>query len=101
MSYETFPRITQISKDGVIWNTVFHDGIVGGFTFSNGRKSIIYQGGECGQLCETNKMYNTHRKNKHGAKENIIFGSAIGFVIEELENVLECDILQKETKINV
>lgn len=54
----------------------YKDGPIGGFIFPDGRKSMIYQCGVCGQLTEKNIGYNKHNKEKHGVKDNIAFGFA-------------------------
>jgi hypothetical protein len=60
-----------------IMRDVMQDGIIGGYTFKDGSKALIYQCGECGQLCEFNTTYNKHRKEKHGL-EGMMFGWADG-----------------------
>lgn len=56
----------------------FKDGPIGGFTFKDGHKSMIYQCGDCGRLLEFNTGYNAHKRDKHGAKDNMRFGWADG-----------------------
>lgn len=56
----------------------FQDGPVGGKTFSDGKKSMIYQCGECGVYLEFNTIYNKHKKEKHGVKDSVQFGWADG-----------------------
>ena len=58
------------------WKEEFKDGPIGGFTFSDGHKSMIYQCGKCGQLTEFNTGYNKHNREKHGATKNMAFGFA-------------------------
>ncbi len=63
----------------------FKDGIIGGFTFPDGHKSLIYQCGICGSLSEYNKNYNKHQKEKHGAIESVRFGFAENQIWNELD----------------
>jgi len=70
--------------------TEFRNGPVGGFTFADGHKSMIYQCGVCGQLSEFETGYNKHQREKHGAKENVAFGFA------EPQNWQELDIEEDE-----
>lgn len=67
----------------------FADGIVGGFTFPDGHKSLIYQCGKCGVLCEYNTGYNKHQREAHNAKENVEFGFAEEQNWEELDITVE------------
>jgi len=60
-----------------IFQEVLIDGIIGGFSFADGTKSLIYQCGFCGQLSEFNTTYNDHRETIHKA-ERMQFGWADG-----------------------
>ena len=79
------PVMVKSDRSGKIQEE-FKDGIIGGFTFPDGHKSLIYQCGVCGKLSEYNTGYNKHNREKHNAKENIQFGFA------EEQNWQELDI---------
>ena len=72
--------------------------IKGGFTFEDGHKSLIYECGECGQLCEYNTTYNKHMKEKHGAKNNVQYGWADGEPEWKELDIKESDILKGKPK---
>ncbi len=69
------PIMVESNRSGEM-KKEFKDGPIGGFTFPDGRKSMIYQCGKCGTLSEFSKGYNKHNKEKHGGTENIMFGFA-------------------------
>jgi len=69
------PVMVKSNRNGEM-KEEFKDGPIGGFTFADGHKSMIYQCGTCGQLTEFSKGYNKHNKEKHGVDENIVFGFA-------------------------
>jgi hypothetical protein len=74
------------NKDPV-WTDCFFEGILGGFSFADGTKSIIYQCGDCGAILEKNTTFNQHKKEKHLTEDNIIFGSADPQPLEELSEL--------------
>ncbi len=84
------PFNTTSSKDGKLWKTKPTDGIIGGFTFSNGRKSLIYQCGICLKLLEFNDTWNDHHREHDANWIGVQFGSA------EPQNWQELDILESE-----
>jgi len=69
------PVMVKSNRNGE-FKEEFKDGPIGGFTFADGRKSMIYQCGTCGQLTEFSTGYNKHNKEKHRVNENIAFGFA-------------------------
>ena len=79
------PIMVKSNRSGE-WKEEFKDGPIGGFTFPDGEKSMIYQCGKCGTLTKFSKGYNKHNKEKHGVDENIVFGFA------EEQNWQELDI---------
>ncbi len=85
-------QATTFEKDGSPlvgkWIEKFKDGPIGGFTFPDGKKSMIYQCGKCGNLTEFNTGYNKHNRKKHGAVDNVAFGFA------EEQNWQELDITE-------
>ncbi len=87
------PFNTKSSKDGKKWETKPTDGIVGGFTFSNGRKSMIYQCGICQKLIEFCDEWNKHHKTHDKNWENVSFGWADPPKWECIK-VLESEILE-------
>jgi len=84
------PIMVKSNRSGK-WKEEFDVGPIGGFTFPDGHKSMIYQCGVCGQLTEKNTGYNKHNKEKHGAKDNIQFGFEEEPVWQELD-IKEGDI---------
>ena len=56
----------------------FNDGPIGGFTYPSGKKAMIYQCGDCGQLCQFNTSYNAHKRTHDPKFVNIAFGWADG-----------------------
>ena len=52
-------------------------GPIGGFTFADGSKAVIYSCEICGILTKFNTGYNKHRREKHN-EENVAFGWAEG-----------------------
>lgn len=87
------PFLTTSSHDDCkTWQTKPTDGIIGGFTFSDGRKSLIYQCGECLQLIEFNDNWNKHRLTHDPKWISVQFGSAEPQNWQELD-IKEADIL--------
>lgn len=72
--------MTENISDEILDNFPFPitDGPIGGFTFKSGEKALIYQCGECGTLLKFNTGYNRHKREAHGAKDNVMFGWADG-----------------------
>ncbi len=70
------PQMTRTRVDGKWSKLHFHEGPVGGFTFADGRKSMIYQCGDCGQLCEFGDTYNDHKRTHDPKWVNTAFGWA-------------------------
>lgn len=87
------PFTTKSSHDdGKTWKTNPTDGIIGGFTFSDGRKSLIYQCGLCEKLIEFNDQWNKHHKTHDKNWEGVQFGFAEPQNWQELD-IKEADIL--------
>ena len=88
------PFNTKSSHDDCkTWQTKPTDGIIGGFTFSNGRKSLIYQCGICLKLIEFGDQWNNHHKTHDPKWICIAFGSADPINWQELD-IKESDILE-------
>lgn len=62
------PVMTKALQDDKSWKEQLEHGPIGGFTFKNGEKALIYQCGKCGQLCKFNTGLNAHMKKAHGQK---------------------------------
>ena len=54
------------------------DGVIGGFTFSNGSKSLIYQCAVCLGLFKHHENWSRHKEDKHGLLDSPITGYADG-----------------------
>jgi hypothetical protein len=65
----------QVSIRWIQWDLF---GIIGGKTFKDGKKSIIYACQDCGMLVEKNKPWNDHRVKEHNVPESerMAFGFA-------------------------
>ena len=85
------PVMVKSNQSGE-WKEEYKNGPIGGFTFSDGHQSMIYQCGTCGKLTEFNTGYNAHNKKEHGATENTAFGFA------EEQNWQELDIKEEDVK---
>jgi len=72
------PVYTKVSKDdGKTWKKQLENGPIGGFTYPDGKKALIYQCGNCGKLCKFGTNFNDHREKHHG-EERCQFGWADG-----------------------
>lgn len=78
------PVMVKSNRSGK-WQEEYKNGPIGGFTFPDGHKSMIYQCGECGALSEFEKGYNKHNREKHGATENSTFGFEEEPIWQELD----------------
>jgi len=86
------PVMTRTQQPDGEWSKEhFHEGPVGGFTFDDGRKSMIYQCGDCGQLCEFSDTYNNHKRTHDPKWVNTGFGWADG---EPEWKEVDCDPLE-------
>ncbi len=77
---KSVPAYTKISHDdGKTWKRQLEMGPIGGFTFKNGDKALIYQCGvdDCKVLTKFNTGFNKHRNKVHNL-ENMSFGWADG-----------------------
>ncbi len=88
------PQMTKTKQDDGTWSEEhFAEGPIGGFTFDDGRQSMIYQCGDCGQLCEFNTVYNAHKRTHNPNYVNTAFGWADPPVWHELD-CKQSDILE-------
>lgn len=87
------PVMTKILQDDKSWKEQLEHGPIGGFTFKNGKKALIYQCGKCGQLCKFNTGLNKHSKKAHGQKDNEAWGWAEGPPVWEELDITE-DMIQ-------
>lgn len=71
------PVMCQVRQPDNSWKEEFQNGPIGGFTYPSGEKALIYQCGNCGELCKHNTNFNDHRERKHG-EERCQFGWADG-----------------------
>jgi hypothetical protein len=78
-----------------IMRDVLQDGIIGGYTFSDGSKSLIYQCGICGNLLEFGQTWNDHHREHDSSWVGMMFGSAEPVVYDCLTDKIDEALIQR------